>query len=207
MGELSETKENIFDVFVEMVSTSGYENVTTRDIAKKTGINAASIYYHFESKEKILEYAYDYYAKYQYDNRAPAEAMKKLIETAAGAEEIISGFFYTFETEDLKKYTRMILITKIIYMRLFQDPIANAMFAESNTNSAEYVISIMKHGIGAGRIAPDFDLETFADILIGSKIVMGIRAFSDSGYVVGQLDQEKRILKLLTRLLSTALIR
>ena len=204
MNELSETKERIFDVFVEMTSTLGYENVTTRDVAKKIGINAASIYYHFESKEKILAYAYDYYSKYQYDNRRPIEEMKKLIETAS-AEEIIPKLFYTFETENQKKYVRMILITKIIYMRLFQDPAANAIFAASNINNAEYVVSALKYGIDIGRIDPDFDIKTFADVLIGSITIMGIKAFSDSAYVVGQLDQEKRILALLARLFSTAL--
>ena len=205
MGGLSETKERIFDVFVEMASTVGYENVTTRSLAKETGINAASIYYHFESKEKILGYAYDYYAKYQYDNRKPVDEMKKLIATAS-AEEIISAFFYTFVTDDQAKYVRMILITKIIYMRLFQDPIANAMYTENNANNMEYVVRILKHGVEMGRIDSGFDLETFAGILIGSMITMGINAFSSADYVVGQLEQEKRILMLLARLLSSALI-
>ena len=203
MSELSATKERIFDTFVEMVSTLGYENVTIRDIAKKIGINAASIYYHFDSKDQILEYVYDYYAKYQYDTRKSVETMKEIIETA-DATEFIVNLFYTFETDDIKKYTRMILITKIIYMRLFQDPIANAMFTESNANNAEYVMTILKHGIEINRLAADFDIETFSDVLIGSKIIMGIRAFASSNYQVGQLDQEQRILALLVQLFSTA---
>lgn len=203
MSELSATKERIFDTFVEMVSTLGYENVTIRDIAKKIGINAASIYYHFDSKDQILEYVYDYYAKYQYDTRKSVETMKEIIETA-DATEFIVNLFYTFETDDIKKYTRMILITKIIYMRLFQDPIANAMFTESNANNAEYVMTILKHGIEINRLDADFDIETFSDVLIGSKIIMGIRAFASSNYQVGQLDQEQRILALLVQLFSTA---
>ena len=206
MTELTATKEQIFDTFVEMTSAIGYENVTTRDIAKKIGINPASIYYHFESKEKILLYAYDYYSNYQYDNRRSVDDMKKLVETAS-AEEIISAFFYTFVTEDRKKYVRMILITKIIYMRLFQDSIANAIFADNNTNNSEYVVSILKHGIDEGRIDPAFDLETFADVLIGSMTIMGIKAFAETGYKVGQLEQEKRILALLAQLLSSAFTR
>ena len=204
MSEISGTKEYIFDAFVEMTSALGYENVGMRDIAEKVGIKVASIYNHFESKGKILEFAYDYYSKRQYDNRKPIDDVKKLIETA-NAEEIINGFNYTFETQDQKKYVRMILITKIIYMRLFQDPVANAMFDEINKNNAEYVISILKHGIEVGRIKSNFDLETFADILIGARQIMGIRSFADRNYAVGQLEQEKRILSLFSRILSTEL--
>jgi AcrR family transcriptional regulator len=204
VDELTGTKELIFDAFVEMTSTFGYESVSMRDIAKKVGIKVASIYNHFESKQKILDFAYSYYSKHYYDNRKPVDMMKKLIETA-NAEELITAFAYNFDSEDNKKYVRMILITKIIYMRLFQDKAANAMFAESNINNNEYVVNVLKHGINIGRIDPAFDTVTFADILIGSIVIMGIKAFSGTAYQVGQLEQEKLIHAILARLLSTAL--
>ena len=205
MKELSGTKELIFDTFVELTSTFGYENVSMRDIADKVGIKVASIYNHFETKGKILESAYDYCFKHQYDNRKPVDSLKKMIETA-NAEEMTQALVYTFESENPKKYVRMVLITKIIYMRLFQDPVANNMFAEINNNNTEYVVSVLKHGISVGRIDPDFDTETFSDILIGALQVMGIKSFAGTkAYVVNQLDKEKRILALVTRLLSTAL--
>lgn len=204
MDELSGTKELIFDSFVQMTSELGYENVSMRAIADRVGIKVASIYNHFETKAKILEYAYDYYAKRQYDNRKSVDEMKKLIETAS-AEEIVSAFFYTFETDDRKRYVRMVLITKIIYMRLFQDPIANSIYAKNNVNNAEFVTSVLKYGVDIGRIESSFDLETFAGVFIGAMIIMGVNAFADAAYKVGQLDQEKRILALLARLLSAAL--
>ena len=204
MDELSGTKELVFDTFLEMTSALGYENVNVRDIAKKIGISVASIYYHFKSKREIIEYAYDYYDKRQYDNRKPLDEMKTMIETVS-PRELVNTFFYTFLSEDRKKYVRMILITKIIYMRIFQDPIANKMFSENNRNNAEYVIDVLKHGIDIGRVDPDFDLPTFAGVLIGAMENMGIKAFADVEYIVGQLEQEKHILALLARLLSTAM--
>ena len=205
MDELSGTKEQIFDTFLEMTSSLGYENVSVRDITQKVGIQPASMYNHFETKSKLLDYAYDYYKKHYYDNRKPVDVMKKIVETA-GAEEIVKSLWYTFETGDRKKYVRMILITKIVYMRFFQDPVANAIFAESNKNNAEFIACVLQHGIDMGRIESDFDLNTFADVLIGSMTIMGIKAFAHASYKVGQLAQEGDILSLLARLLSTALI-
>ena len=204
MSEFTETKERIFDAFIEMISALGYENVTIRDIAKRVGINAATIYYHYESKDKILEHVYEYFTRHYFDNRIPVGEMKELIETAT-AKEMIAAIVRNYLSEDQKKYVRMILITKIIYMRLFQDPVANAMFLENNKNDAEYVINVMKHGVDVGRINPAFDVETFADILIGSMVIMGIKAFADTAYKVGQLDQENRLMAMLEILLSTAL--
>ena len=204
MNDLSGTKELIFDTFINLTSTLGYENVSIRDITKDVGIKPASLYNHFETKEKILEYAYNYYIKHQFDNRKPIEEMMKLIETA-GAEEIIRALTFTFESEDQKKYVRMILITKIIYMRLYQDSIANTIFLESHKNNSEFVVSVLQHGVNLGRIDSGFDLETFADVLIGSMIVMGVKAFSGKDYSVSQLEQENKILALIAKLLSTAL--
>ena len=205
MNRLAGTKEHIFDIFVELTSALGYENVSMRDIAEKVGIQAASIYNHFETKAKILEYAYDYYAEHIYDTRKPVDVMKKLVETA-GADEIINTLSYTFETEDRKKYVRMILITKIIYMRLFQDPIANKLYVKTNKKNAEYITAILQYGIDIGRIDHGFDLDTFAEVLIGSKVVMGINAFADPAYVTGQVEREPRIMALFTQLLSSLII-
>ena len=205
MDELLGTKELIFDSFVEMTSELGYENVSIRNIAKKVGIQPASLYNHFESKVQMLESAYSYYLKHYFDNRKPVAEMKKLIETA-NAQEILAALKRTFESEDQKKYIRMILITKIIYMRLYQDQLANEIFGNNFQNENDYVVEILRHGIDVGRIDPSFDIETFAYILIGSLVFMGVRAFSSPSYVVGQLEQEKRIFAQLTQLFDTALM-
>jgi AcrR family transcriptional regulator len=205
LNKFSKTKETIFDKFVEMTSSLGYENVSMRDLANEVGIQVASIYNHFQTKAKILEHAYDYYCIHLYDNRNPAEKIKNLLKTAS-AEEIVDAFNSTFESEDQKKYVRMILITKIVYMRLYQDPIANQIFAETYENSSRYVMDVLEYGIGTGRIDPGFDVATFTDLLIDSKVIMGIKAFAAPNYVARQLEQEARNSALLARLLSTSLL-
>jgi len=205
MSELSGTKELIFDIFIELVSTLGYENVSMRDIAKKIGIKAASIYNHFETKGQILEYAYDYYVAHMYDKRKPANEVKKLIETAS-AKEIIDAINYTFETENQIKYTRMVLITKIIYMRLFQDSIANSIYTDLDKNNIEYIVDILTHAVIIGRLDSNFNKEIFAEVLIGARSIMGIKEFSDSSYVVGQVEKESSILALFTQLLSFSIV-
>ena len=204
MDELSGTKELIFDAFVELASTMGYENVSTREIARKVGINSASIYYHFENKATILQCAYDYYAEHQYDNRKSLDFLKSVVETAS-AEEIINTMAYTFETDDEKMYVRMILITKIVYTRLFQDPVANKIFLESDFSNIEFTKDVLQHGVDVGRIDTDFDVATFAYILVSSTQVMGVKSFASPTYQVAQLEEEGKILAMLSRLLAAVL--
>ncbi|MDR2956889.1 MAG: TetR/AcrR family transcriptional regulator [Coriobacteriales bacterium] len=198
------TKEQILDAFVEMIATLGYENVSMRDIATKVGINPASIYYHFDNKGQLLEQAYDYYVQHRYDNRKSVAEMKTLIETAS-AEEIIYGFRYSHESDAPRQYIRMVLISKIVYMRLYLDPIANALFMELNADSAEFISSVLRYGVEIGRIDPDFDVDIFTEVFTGSIQIMGIRAFANPNYSIQQLDQEFRILNQFVTLLGLAM--
>ena len=204
MNTLSGTKETIFDAFLELASAHGYDAINLRDIAKKVGASPTSLYNHFKNKDQLLEHAYGYYREHEYDNRKPIDEMKSLIETAS-AEDCIRAFIYSFKSDDQKKFVRMILILKIIYMQLYQDSGANAIFAESHMNNTEYAADILKHGVEVGRIDPEFDIGAFVYILIGSAQVMGIRAFAKADYVYGQLDQESSIVSMLARLLATAM--
>jgi AcrR family transcriptional regulator len=198
MSRLCGTKELIFDAFVEMTGTLGYENVSIRDIAQKVSINPASLYYHFESKGKMLKYAYEYYTEHQFDDRMPVDEMKKLAETA-DAEKIAAALLYTSAAADVKKNARMTLIAKIIYMRIFQDPLAQAIFAGANKSLAEYIASILKHGVGAGRIDPGLDIETCAELLTGVRQILGIKAFAGAAARPGR---EELLAALLARLFS-----
>ena len=203
MDKLSGTKERIFDTFINMTSRLGYENTSIREITNKVGIKPASLYNHFENKEKLLVYAYEYYLKYQYDNRTHPDVMKKLVEEAS-AKDIITRFICVFFDKDQKKHMRMALIAKIIHMRMFQDPIANAMLAEAKANHAEYIIDALKHGINVGRIDPCFDIKTFADILISTMEVIEIKTFAGAN-PTNRCEQEERSLTLLAQFFSTAL--
>ncbi len=48
------TKKMILEVAEKLFSEKGYDGASVGDIAKGVGINKASIYYHFKSKEEIL---------------------------------------------------------------------------------------------------------------------------------------------------------
>ena len=134
--------------------------------------------------------------------------MKKLIETATieNAEEFIFAVCRNYVSDDPKKHIRMILITKIIYMRLFQDAAASKMFLEHNADDYKYVVEILQHGIDVGRVQSDFDLEIFARVLTGSMMAMGMEAFASPNYAVGLLDHEERVRSMLSRMFASGLV-
>lgn len=202
--ELKGTKERIFDTAVQLFQALGYENVGIRNIALNVGIKAASIYNHFAGKEEILSSIYDYYEEHFYENRTSLEDAKNVLKTGT-AEEIANLLFYTFEYGDQKKYIRMTLTTKILYMRLFQDKRATEIFNRTNKASCEYIVELLQYMEDIGRLNKNFDKETFAEVFLGSVEIYGIKAFIDANYEVAQYPKEKQILLILSYILETAL--
>ncbi len=55
----AETRRQAQQVALELFTAHGYENTTLRQIADELGINKASLYYYFPSKEAILQSLFD----------------------------------------------------------------------------------------------------------------------------------------------------
>ena len=49
------TRQQILDASLRLFSERGFARTTVRDIARQAGITDAAIYYHFESKQELLE--------------------------------------------------------------------------------------------------------------------------------------------------------
>lgn len=53
--EAEERKEEILDVAEKLFGTKGFDNTSTNDILEEVGIARGTLYYHFKSKEEILD--------------------------------------------------------------------------------------------------------------------------------------------------------
>lgn len=77
------TKWIIFETAIVMFSEMGYAKVSMRDIGKKVGVSAASIYNHFKSKDEILTSIYDFY---EYHMKKILPDINKLLKDAETEE-------------------------------------------------------------------------------------------------------------------------
>ena len=50
-----DTRERIQDIALERFTENGYDQTSLREIAEDLGVTKAALYYHFKSKEEILE--------------------------------------------------------------------------------------------------------------------------------------------------------
>ena len=81
-AKANSTKESILDTCVRLFAKFGYARVSMRDIASAVGVQAASIYYYFKSKEDILESIFQTCVD---ERRA---SLVKLVETMEQTEDV-----------------------------------------------------------------------------------------------------------------------
>ena len=114
------TKENIFDVALDLFSKKGYDSVSLREIAEEVGIKKSSIYSHYPSKEAILISIFEYFTDlFEYDELLNS---KELV--LATDNEILTQnpeMFYHIGSEAIKEMfsnERNLKIWKLIFIQM-----------------------------------------------------------------------------------------
>ncbi|MCL2106827.1 MAG: TetR/AcrR family transcriptional regulator [Oscillospiraceae bacterium] len=193
--EPNSRKEQIFDIAIRMFAQDGFENVSMRDIAAQAGITAASIYNHFSSKEEILGAIYLYFGKLRVDLRKDTRQIKAAVETGSALDVLTIFLDPAITNHEEKIALRMVLISKIIMMRIFNDPKANQFFLhEMFETDMRYMKKWLGYAVEIGRLAEEFDIENFSIFYWRQLIMMGIWAFADPNYEVRILDEEAVLL-------------
>lgn len=189
------TKRRVFSNAIELFAERGFESVSMKDIADAVQITQSAIYNHFPSKQALLDAIYDYYIEHYKDNRKPAQTVKDILMDST-RDDICLALMFTFETEDSDRYRWMIWTTKIILMRIFQDERARYIFNDlMNHDNEEYLEEILQYGVSQG-VFEKFDTTTYAKLLIGQRLFMGVRVFIDPDYAPRQLEEEAGLFKM-----------
>lgn len=132
---MTDTRERILDVSLDLFSQNGYSAVSIRDICKQVQIKESSIYYHFKNKQAI----FDELLK-QFQNKATGmmthlESLLPTISEPLGSNsfmEVCNHFFENYLMDDFcNKVMRLMLIeqfsnekVKIAYDRwMFTEPL------------------------------------------------------------------------------------
>lgn len=187
-----ETKEEIFNQALLLISKYGYENVSMRDIAEAVGIRASSIYNHFPNKEQILGEFYRYYTAFMFQGRPTVESIRETISMGS-MEEIVRGFTQvSFARREKHHAARMMLISKIIFTRMYHDASAAEIYRTQTLSDKEFIKEALDYGVEIGRFPP-FETEACASSFVALYNQMGSMAFIQSEYEPGEPEEERKI--------------
>lgn len=164
------TKEQILRKSIHLFADDGYESVSMKTIAHASGIQAASIYNHYKSKEEILQSIFEYYKKHCYGARpTPAEYLPVLQK--GSATEILHIFNYPMPDQE-DNDPLLFDITRIIMGRMYIDAEAGELYRKYVIEAGlEYIREVIGKGVEMGRLSiTGEDLEAFALIVLSSRI-------------------------------------
>ena len=155
------TKERILLIAAKLFSENGYDRVTTRQIAKEVGINAATIYHHFPSKEDILKSLYNFYSSHLKGESPNPEQLLKLAESESPHEVLLKSEFH-FD-EDIREVLDQVIVTAT--RMLYADPESETFIRENIFDPTAYIVKpLLETLVELGRIPP-FDINIFVQIL------------------------------------------
>lgn len=150
------TKDKIIEVSIDLISKNGYAETSIRDIAKNAGIKTSSIYYHFESKEAILNHILDLFASMisENDNLSKWYTEKDFIitdESAISAKQIMGYLFFEFDDQHRVEYKKVI---KILCSEAVRNHEVRNYLRDHNIDfSFKYIKSVLDTLLEAGKIS------------------------------------------------------
>jgi len=155
------TKARILKTAARLYAEKGYDKVTTREIAQNIGINSASIYYYFPSKEDILKNLYQVYAEHRRQGYPDVDELLRLAETEP-PHEVLMRSEYHFN-EEIREMLDQILVTAA--RRIVADPESERFIQENIFDSIQNVLKpLLERMVELKRIQP-FDIAAFINIL------------------------------------------
>ena len=93
---LPEMRQKVLDAAARLFRDRGYAATTVREVADRCGIRAASLYYHFPSKDDILAEVFDYGVRHVAD--AVRSAVEELPRSASSYEKIRAAILAHLES-------------------------------------------------------------------------------------------------------------
>ena len=158
--EPEERKKEILDIAEELFTTKGYDNTSTTDILERVGIARGTMYYHFKSKEEILDALIDRVIQGIVRNVKSALSYK-----ATAPQKIISFISATRVDSAIGK--EIVDHAHKPQNALMHQKILNSLLAVLTPIAA----GIIKDGVKEGSFFTNYPEETAEMLLIYSSVV------------------------------------
>jgi AcrR family transcriptional regulator len=165
----------------QLIAESGLEELRTRDIATKVGINISTLHYYFETKEDLIAAVVDHMTELFRTLRAP------LAPGASALEELRHSFVTQMYRRRVEPSLE--LVVHEMMLRARRDEKVRARLELMLLGWNGYVESVIARGVRDGEFARDLDPKVAAAVVtsytMGSNLQHGVRPSSfpqEAGY-------------------------
>jgi AcrR family transcriptional regulator len=158
----------------QLIAQDGLENLRTRDIAAKVGINISTLHYYFDTKEDLIAAVVDHMTELFRTVRAP------LAPDASALEELRHQF--TTQIYRRRVEPALELVVQEMMLRARRDEKVRARLELMLLGWNGYIESVIARGIRDGDFSRDIDAKLAAAVVtsysMGSNLQCGVRPLS-----------------------------
>lgn len=171
--EITERQQQIINVSLELISESGIQSLTIKNLAKKIGFAESAIYRHYDNKIQILLAILDFFRQ-----NTAMFFLNQLNSNATALQKIETLFQNHFA-----KFTASPSLVAVIFSEeIFRNEkeLSEKVTEIMNGNSAN-LKTIIEAGQSAGEIRADIEAAHMAVIILGS-LRMFVKKWQMSNY-------------------------
>lgn len=144
----------------ELIAQEGFEGLRTRDVAKRAGVNVATLHYYFATKEDLIRGVLEYLQHKFAGRLAPTSTPPPATGLEKFRQEIA-------DDEYLLQHTPEIYIVLFeLCMRSLRDPFIKSIMPLLDTGWRSHVRAYLAEGVQQGVFRADLDVEAASAALI-----------------------------------------
>ncbi|MDX9946978.1 MAG: TetR/AcrR family transcriptional regulator [Bacteroidales bacterium] len=158
--EMSDRQKQIIVVSLDLISESGIQGLTIKNLAKKIGFSESAIYRHYENKIQILTGILNYFK--ENTERLFSDELNSESDVVTKINNLFSNQFRIFTASPS-------LVAVIFSEELFRnEPILVEKVSEIMKGSFNVLTQIIKSGQENGELRTDVEAKHLAVIVMGS---------------------------------------
>lgn len=149
----------ILDTSAKLFEKYGYNNVRISDITKDIGMTTGFFYYHFRSKEQILQMIYENYIS------GAADAVREIYEMGNLSAEEKLNLLIKRHCKGIRDNHSHVSVFFREYRNLSEDAIK--IIQEKNSDYLKYIVKIIEQGVQEGLFKEDVNPKMVSLAIIG----------------------------------------
>jgi AcrR family transcriptional regulator len=148
----TDRREQLVSIAMNHIATKGFEGLRFQEVAEEAGINNATLYYHFPTKEALIQGVVSRLTGELKLTRA------RPMDTPASARDELR-FEFEGVRELLRAQPKLFVILTELALRALRDPAIKKIGENRDDFWRGHLSGIIERGIAQGVFRPDIDVE------------------------------------------------
>jgi AcrR family transcriptional regulator len=156
----AERRSDVIRAAYHALAEKGFEGLRMREIAKRAGMDHATLHYYFKGKEALIHGVLDYIVQELSIGRGPsteAKGRKPSQQLAAHFDELV---------RQVREKPEMFLVLAEINARAMRDPRVHSVLAENDERWKPFLMQIVNEGIQKKEFRLPLGPETAVDAIV-----------------------------------------